>query len=179
MTAAGYSRIISKAKDSYLLCSIYLPFVGEQAIFICNVSNGSSGVTNVSLVEVTKVNSKSSRLDGDKHQQKFLDSILSSYHQMSFSITNLQIPEGRKSQVRQFICEVKYRHHTVRSELADLIILPPSSERLNPSTVCLFSYLIAYLFTYLFFLNLSLTGTPPLSKLFVSSLDKFWKHLMT
>ena len=109
--------------------------------------SGSSSVTNVSLVEVTEVNSKSSKLD--KHQQKFVDSILSSYHQVSFSIINLQIPEGRKIQVRQFICEVKYRDHTVRSELADLIILPPSPEQLDPSTVCLFSYLSICLFIYL------------------------------
>lgn len=139
------------------------------------MSSGSSSVTNVSLVEVTEVNSESSKLD--KHQQKFLDnSILSSYHQVSFSITNLQIPEGRKIQVRQFICEVKYRDHTVRSELADLIIRPPSPEQLDPSTVCLFSYLSIYLFI---FVNLSLTRASSLSKLFVSSLDKFWKHLMT
>ena len=105
----------------------------------------------MSLVEVTEVNSESFKLD--KHQQKFLDnSILSSYHQVSFSITNLQIPEGRKIQVRQFICEGKYRDHTVRSELADLIILPPSPEQLDPSTVRLFSYLsiFIYLFVYLF-----------------------------
>lgn len=111
------------------------------------MSSGSSTVTNVSLVEVTEVNSKSSKLD--KHQQKFVDSILSSYHQVSFSIINLQIPEGRKIQVRQFICEVKYRDHTVRSELADLIILPPSPEQFDPSTVCLFSYLSICLFIYL------------------------------
>ena len=144
------------------------------------MSSGSSSVTNVSLVEVTEVNSESSTMD--KHQQKFLDnSILSSYHQVSFSITNLQIPEGRKIQVRQFICEVKYRDHTFRSELADLIILPPSPEQLDPSTVVyLVIYLSVYLFIYLFiFVNLSLTRASSLSKLFVSSLDKFWKHLMT
>ena len=182
--AAGYSRVMSKARDSYkffVLFYLVFFFVGEQAIFICNVSSGSSTVTNVSLVEVTEVNSKSSKLD--KHQQKFVDSILSSYHQVSFSITNLQIPEGRKIQVRQFICEVKYRDHTVRSELADLIILPPSPEQLDPSTVCivyLVIYLSVYLSIYLFiFVNLSLTRASSLSKLFVSSSDKFWKHLMT
>ena len=149
----GYRLLQSHVEGqgfSQVLCSIYLVFffVGEQAIFICNVSSGSSSVTNVSLVEVTEVNSESSTLD--KHQQKFLDnSILSSYHQVSFSITNLQIPEGRKIQVRQFICEVKYRDHTFRSELADLIILPPSPEQLDPSTVCLFSYLSICLFIYL------------------------------
>lgn len=147
--AAGYSRVMSRARDSYKFFVLFylVFFVGEQAIFICNVSSGSSTVTNVSLVEVTEVNSKSSKLD--KHQQKFVDSILSSYHQVSFSIINLQIPEGRKIQVRQFICEVKYRDHTVRSELADLIILPPSPEQLDPSTVCLFSYLSVCLFIYL------------------------------
>lgn len=179
--AAGYSRVMSRARDSYKFFVLFylVFFVGEQAIFICNVSSGSSSVTNVSLVEVTEVNSKSSKLD--KHQQKFVDSILSSYHQVSFSIINLQIPEGRKIQVRQFICEVKYRDHTVRSELADLIILPPSPEQLNPSTVCLFSYLSICLFIYLLFIfvNLSLARASSLSKLFVSSLDKFWKHLMT
>lgn len=145
--AAGYSRVMSRARDSYKFFVLFylVFFVGEQAIFICNVSSGSSTVTNVSLVEVTEVNSKSSKLD--KHQQKFVDSIL--YHQVSFSIINLQIPEGRKIQVRQFICEVKYRDHTVRSELADLIILPPSPEQLDPSTVCLFSYLSICLFIYL------------------------------
>ena len=177
--AAGY-RVMSRARDSYKFFVLFylVFFVGEQAIFICNVSSGSSTVTNVSLVEVTEVNSKSSKLD--KHQQKFVDSILSSYHQVSFSIINLQIPEGRKIQVRQFICEVKYRDHTVRSELADLVILPPSPEQLDPSTVYLVIYLSVYLFIYLsIFVNLSLTRASSLSKLFVSSLDKFWKHLMT
>ena len=137
--AAGYSRVMSRARDShkfFVQFTLFF-FVGEQAIFICNVSSGSSSVTNVSLVEVTEVNRESS------------NSILSSYHQVSFSITNLQIPEGRKIQVRQFICEVKYRDHTFRSELADLIILPPSPEQLDPSTVCLFSYLSICLFIYL------------------------------
>ena len=85
------------------------------------MSSGSGSVTNVSLVEVTEVNSKSSKLD--KHQQKFVDSILSSYHQVSFSITNLQIPEGSERHVRKFICETKYQQKKFKSELAELIIV--------------------------------------------------------
>ena len=84
---------------------IFVSFLGEQVTFICNVSSGPSNVTNLSLVEVTKVNSKPS------HQK------------VSVPITNLQIPEGSERHVRQFICETKYQQQTIRSELAELIIV--------------------------------------------------------
>ena len=84
---------------------IFVSFLGEQVTFICNVSSGPSNVTNLSLVEVTKVNSKPS------HQK------------VSVPITNLQIPEGSERHVRQFICETKYQQETIRSELAELIIV--------------------------------------------------------
>ena len=80
-------------------------FVGEQVTFSCTVSSGSSNVTNLSLVEVTKVNSKAS------HQK------------VSFPITNLQIPEGSEIHVREFICETEYQQKIVSSKLAKLIIV--------------------------------------------------------
>ena len=82
-------------------------FVGEQVTFSCTVRSGSSNVTNLSLVEVTKVNSKPS------HQK------------VSFTVTNLQIPEGSEIHVREFICETKYQRKIVSSELAKLIIVKP------------------------------------------------------
>ena len=69
------------------------------------MSNGSSNVTNLSVVEVTKVNSKAS------HQK------------VSFPITNLQIPEGSEIHVREFICETEYQQKIVSSKLAKLIIV--------------------------------------------------------
>lgn len=69
------------------------------------MSSGPSTVTNLSLVEVTKVNSKPS------------------YQKVSVPITNLQIPEGSERHVRQFICETKYQQQIVISELAELIII--------------------------------------------------------
>ena len=69
------------------------------------MSSGPSNVTNLSLVEVTKVNSKPS------------------YQKVSVPITHLQIPEGSERHVRQFICETEYQQQKVRSELAELIIV--------------------------------------------------------
>ena len=80
-------------------------FLGEHVTFICNVSSGLSNITNLSLVEVTKVNSKPSN------------------QKVSVPITNLQIPEGSDRHVRQFICETKYQQQRVKSELAELIIV--------------------------------------------------------
>ena len=75
------------------------------------MKSGSSNVTNLSLVEVTNVNSKPS------HQK------------VSFRVTNLQIPEGSEIHVREFICETKYQRQIVSSELAKLIIVKPGKFR--------------------------------------------------
>lgn len=86
-----------------LFLLIFVFFLGEQVTFICNVSSGPSNVTNLSLVEVTKVNSKPSN------------------QKVSVPITNLQIPEGSERHVRKFICETKQKKF--KSELAELIIV--------------------------------------------------------
>ena len=96
--------LISLTEMLFLLIFVFL-FLGEQVTFICNVSSGPSNVTNLSLVEVTKVNSKPS------------------YQKVSVPITHLQIPEGSERHVRQFICETEYQQQKVRSELAELIIV--------------------------------------------------------
>ena len=75
------------------------------------MKSGSSNVTNLSLVEVTNVNSKPS------HQK------------VSFRVTDLQIPEGSEIHVREFICETKYQRQIVSSELAKLIIVKPGKFR--------------------------------------------------
>ena len=105
LSKAIHPVLISLTEMLFLL--IFVFFLGEQVTFICNVSSGPSNVTNLSLVEVTKVNSKPS------HQK------------VSVPITNLQIPEGSERYVRQFICETKYQQRKVRSELAELIIVKP------------------------------------------------------
>ena len=89
-----------------LFLLIFVFFLGEQVTFICNVSSGPSNVTNLSLVEVTKVNSKPSN------------------QKVSVPITNLQIPEGSERHVRKFICETNfYQQKKFKSELAELIIV--------------------------------------------------------
>ena len=70
------------------------------------MSSGLSNITNLSLVEVTKVNSKPSN------------------QKVSVPITNLQIPEGSERHVRKFICETNfYQQKKFKSELAELIIV--------------------------------------------------------
>lgn len=96
--------LISLTEMLFLL--IFVFFLGEQVTFICNVSSGPSNVTNLSLVEVTKVNSKPSN------------------QKVSVPITNLQIPEGSERHVRKFICETNfYQQKKFKSELAELIIV--------------------------------------------------------
>lgn len=46
-----------------------------------------------------------------------------SYHTMSFTTRNLHIPGGGESHVRKFVCEMRYQHLLVRSEVAELIIV--------------------------------------------------------
>ena len=95
--------LISLTEMLFLL--IFVFFLGEHVTFICNVSSGLSNITNLSLVEVTKVNSKPSN------------------QKVSVPITNLQIPEGSERHVRKFICETKYQQKKFKSELAELIIV--------------------------------------------------------
>lgn len=48
------------------------------------------------------------------------------HQQMNFTATNLQIPEGEKSYVRKFVCEMwSQRELFSRSEVAELKIIGP------------------------------------------------------
>ena len=72
--------------------------------------SGSSDAKNVTFVEVTTVNDNPLAMHA---------------HKESFSITNLQIPEGKKRNVRKFMCEMEYQHQIFSSKLAALIIVSP------------------------------------------------------
>lgn len=65
----------------------------------------------MSLVEVTNAASKVS------------------YQKMSFTTRPLQIPDGGKSYIRKFVCEMSYQHLWVRSDVAELIVIRPGKTK--------------------------------------------------
>ena len=84
---------------------------GDQATFNCSVTSGRRQQANVSLVEVMKIAPK-------------VKATLP-YNIMRFTVTNLQIPGGKKNHVRKFVCEMTYQQLLVRSEVAELTIVSP------------------------------------------------------
>jgi len=86
--------------------------IGEQATFHCSGFRGFRGA-NVSIVEVTRKESEVR------------------YNKVSFTATTLQIPQGKESHVRKFVCEISSPkpNFVKRSEVAELTIVSQDSPR--------------------------------------------------
>ncbi|XP_078361558.1 adhesion G protein-coupled receptor B2-like [Oculina patagonica] len=86
--------------------------VGDKATFTCGVVSGFRKEASVLIIEVTNKENKV------RHQE------------MNFTATNLQIPEGEESQVREFVCEMTTQQNVLsRSEVAELIIIKPEAPK--------------------------------------------------